>query len=302
MTHCTVSGPPIRLDRFLQHWLGGHVGRRRIAAMVAAGEVRVNARRARKGHVVRAGDEITVGTLPSVEPGLVPSPMPLSIVHCDPTLVAVDKPPGVPSTGGAAGPSIAGALLARFPEMAAIDPLRGAGLVHRLDTGTSGLLLAARDPATHAYLRDAFTRKRVRKEYLAIVRGTVAGEGRVDRPLRRRPGTRGRMEPARTARRAWRAVTEYTPVRAGRDVSLLRLRMRTGVTHQLRAHMASIGHPVLGDTRYGPACDPGAALPFTGHCLHAWRLEFEARELPRISTAFPSHWRELCERFGWEPL
>ncbi len=297
-TRCVVSGPPVRLDRFLQRSLGGAIGRRRIAAMLAAGGVRVNARPARKGMIVREGDVITIAALPTREP-LVPTPLPLRIVHADDDLVAVDKPPGLPSLGGARSPNVASALLARFPEMAAIDPMRGAGLVHRLDTATSGLLLAARHPASHARLRAEFTAKRIAKEYLAIVAGELTETGTIDQPLRRRRGTRGRVEPAARGSGGWDAVTHYAPLEQSAAMTLVRLRMRTGVTHQLRAHMAAIGHPVLGDARYGGARAREVALPFDGQCLHALSVDFDAVGLPRLATEFPSHWAPLCEAAGW---
>jgi 23S rRNA-/tRNA-specific pseudouridylate synthase len=93
-------------------------------------------------------------------------------------------------------------------------------------------------------------------------------------------------------------VTEYTPLVIGRDATLVKLRMRTGVTHQLRAHMAAIGHPILGDTRYG---GPRGArdVGFTGHCLHARRVAFDAPDLQELATAFPAHWEAVCRAQGW---
>ena len=291
-----VRGAPIRLDRFVQAWLGERLGRRRIAAMVAAGVVRVNARRAPKGRMLRDGDTVTLEAEPRAVI-LTPTPVALTIVHADESLVAIDKAPGMPSLGGAITPSVASALLAAYPEMALIDPARGAGLAHRLDTATSGLLIAARTRDVHRRLRDELGAKRVEKEYLAIVAGALRAAGRVDQSLRRRHGTRARMEPA-GADTGWRAVTEYAPLAVGVDATLVRLRMRTGVTHQLRAHMAAIGHPVLGDARYGRPRD-AHDVGFAGHCLHARRVAFDAPDLPPLATAFPAHWEAVCRAQGW---
>jgi 23S rRNA pseudouridine1911/1915/1917 synthase len=244
------------------------------------------------------------------EPRLVPIPALLPILHVDADLVAVDKPPGMPSTGGPSRrPSVAAILLARFPEMAAIDPQRAAGLVHRLDTGTSGLLVAARHPAAYHRVRREFARKAVEKDYLAVVRGRIARPGSVARPLRRGPRSRSRMVPARPgALSGWPARTEFAPLASAPGLSLVRLRMRTGVTHQLRVHMAMIGHPILGDTRYGPhaptgrasagaACEAGRA---EWHYLHALALRFDAAGFPcDLRTPFPAHWRPLFQRLGW---
>jgi len=277
--------------------------------MLAAGDVRVNGRPAAKGALLRAGDEVAVHAWPE-EPRLVQVSAPLPIVRVDADLVAVDKPPGMHSTGGpSAGPSVAAILLARFPEMAAIDPWRAAGLVHRLDTGTSGLLLAARHPAAYRRLRREFTRKAVEKDYLAVVRGAITRPGWVARSLRRAPRSRRRVIPARPgAASGWPARTEFVPLGSAAGLSLVRLRMRTGVTHQLRVHMATLGHPILGDTRYGRLVTTAALAPDVerdanggeGHYLHAVALRFDSAGFPRgLRTPFPVHWRPLFERLGW---
>jgi 23S rRNA pseudouridine1911/1915/1917 synthase len=204
-------------------------------------------------------------------------------------------------------PSAASALLERFPEMASIDRVRAAGLVHRLDTGTSGLLLAARRPDVHHRLRGAFAGKRVIKEYLAVVRGEITIAGRITRPLRRDRRRRGRMIVGLPEGRGWAAETEYTPSAHAPDLTLVRLRMRTGVTHQLRAHLGHIGHPVLGDERYGskrmtvdePAEHAQAAAE-DWHYLHALRMWSEdPGVMPELTAAFPAHWRPLFRRLGW---
>ena len=147
LARLTVAGESRRVDRFLRDELGAGFGRRAVAALIAAGAVRVNGRVAAKSTLVAAGDEVTVDARPEASTTLQSLPLSLAIVHCDEQLVAVDKPPGLPSTAGRGGAaSVAAGLLHRFPEMAAIDSTRAAGLVHRLDTGTSGLLLAARTP------------------------------------------------------------------------------------------------------------------------------------------------------------
>ena len=304
-----MSGAPIRLDRFLRTWLGACIGRRRLAAMLAAGDVRVNGRPAAKGTLLRAGDEVAVYAWPE-EPRLVPVGAPLPIIHVDADLVAVDKPPGMPSTGGpSAGPSVAAILLARFPEMAAIDPQRAAGLVHRLDTGTSGILIAARHPAAYQRLRREFTHKAVEKDYLAVVRGRLAQPGSIARALRRDPRSRSSMVPARPgAPSGWPARTDLVPLDSAAGLSLVRLRMRTGVTHQLRVHMAMLGHPILGDARYGRHVATGTPVPGVerdakaagGHYLHAVALRFDTAGFPHeLRTSFPSHWQPLFERLGW---
>jgi 23S rRNA-/tRNA-specific pseudouridylate synthase len=186
--------------------------------------------------------------------------------------------------------------------MAAIDATRAAGLVHRLDTGTSGLLVAARTADAFRRLRAAFRAKAIAKEYLAVVRGRLTAAGRVTLALERR---RTRMVPAR-AGGGWDAASEYWPIAADDDLTLVHLRMRSGVTHQLRVHLAHIGHPVLGDRRYGDAAAPrtaGLVEAGTGwHYLHALRLRADdSALLPALATPFPRHWEALVVARGWRP-
>ncbi len=305
----TVSSDPIRLDRFLATtgpYTG--LGRRALAAVLDTGGVRVNGKRARKGTIVRPGDTITMEPRASPPaPAIVRSP--LAVLHVDDDVVAVDKRPGLPTTTGRApGPTLAEALIARFPEMAGFGDPRHAGLVHRLDTGTSGVLLAARKASVYTRLRTAFARKRAVKDYLAVVAGRLDDEHRVTLPLARHARSRGRMVPARSSQRAWPAETEVVPIDVKRVAdgafTVVRLRMRTGVTHQLRVHLASLGHPIVGDRRYGDTTTAAAlGLPLPDwHYLHAWKIAFDDPDLPwRVATPFPAHWVPLFTARGWVP-
>lgn len=291
----------MRLDRWLlaQPGLGG-LGRRPLAEMLAAGRVRVNGTRARKGTIVRPGDVLTF-TISSSTPHP-PAMAPLIEVYADPNVVAVDKPPGIPSIlGRTPGPSIASALLDRDPAMATFGDARHAGLVHRLDTGTSGLLLAARHADAYARFRAAFAAKRLAKDYLAIVVGKVEEPTVLTTPLTRAPRSRRRMVVTR-GDRGWPARTEITPLASDGMLSVVGLRMRTGVTHQLRVHLASIGCPVLGDARYGsPDARLDVGIPLADwHYLHARAVTFDDADLPQtITTPFPAHWRPLFAARGW---
>lgn len=253
--------------------------------------------------MVRAADTITVLAEPPAAVDDAP-PVALPLLLVDPMLVAVDKPPGLATTvGRAPGPSLAAALLARFPEMAAIGDARHAGLVHRLDTGTSGVLLAARTLVSHARLRTAFRRKTVRKDYLAVVAGRLERPRKVTQALARRRRGAGRMVAAAGAEKSWPASTEIVPIAGDDALTVVRLQMRTGVTHQLRVHLAGIGHPIVGDRRYGREVALPATLgvpPPHWHFLHAWRIGFDDPDLPdAIATPFPAHWAPLFAARGW---
>jgi 23S rRNA pseudouridine1911/1915/1917 synthase len=274
------------------------VGRRRWGELFAAGWVEVDGRRARKGDRVTPGARVSLTGAPPAGDALAPDPAPddpLDVLHVDPRVVAIAKPAGVPSHPLRAGErgTAANALVARFPECAAAGrDAREAGLVHRLDRGTSGVLVAARDAAAWRALRAGLSSGGADKRYLALVAGH-ADPGASDTPLcqrgRRaylaRPGDRGAL-PAETA---------WEPVSHAGGLTLVRAHATTGRMHQVRAHLAAAGHPLAGDPLYGgpdDVCD----LPF----LHA-----ESIDLPhpdggrlRVAAALPADRAALLARLG----
>ena len=256
-----------RLDAFVSAVLPD-LSRRLVRRVIAEGGVRVNGRRAPKGLRLHAGDRVTVAELPA---HLEPEPdLRIAVVYEDGDLVALDKPGGMPAH--ALDPrqrgTAAAFLLARYPEVAAVGDHLAPGLVHRLDTGTSGLLLAARTAGVYAVLRAAFRARAVEKWYLAAVAGNAASlHGlRTAVPLAHDPRDRRRMVPAAPGARGWPAETYIEVLHAGHERSAVRARIRTGLTHQVRAHLALLDHPVLGDRLYG---GPPADLPADRHALHA---------------------------------
>ena len=252
-------------------WLAAalELPRARVKELLERGAVRIGGRPPRKGDRTVAGARVEV-TLTDEDPRPVPQPeLPLSVIHLDPQLVAVDKPAGMPShplQPGERG-TVVNALVARHPECvdASADPREG-GLVHRLDTLTSGVLLAARSAEAWRALREAFSGRRVDKRYLAVATGPVADEGEIDLPLRHRGD---HVEPAMSGG-GREALTDFRVLSRAGDASLLEVRIHTGVLHQIRAHLAAIGAPVLGDTDYGGRPLPGLDRFF----LHAARLGF----------------------------
>ena len=250
-------------------WLAGalELPRTRVKELLERGAVRIGGRPPRKGDRTVAGARVEV-TLPDDDPRPVPQPeLPLDVIHLDAQLVAVDKPSGMPShplEPGERG-TLVNALVARHPECAdaSADPREG-GLVHRLDTLTSGVLLAARTAEAWRALRDAFSGRQVDKRYLAVVTGPIADEGEIDLPLRHRAD---HVEPALSGG-GREALTDFRVLSRTGDASLLEVRIHTGVLHQIRAHLAAIGAPVLGDADYGGRPFPGLDRFF----LHAARL------------------------------
>lgn len=262
-----------RLDRVVALVAG--CSRAEAARLVDAGAVAVGGRAVTtRSHRLAEGDELDVD-LPerAAEADLVADPgVVVPVVHEDPHLLVVDKPAGLvvhPGAGQAAGTMVHG-LLARYPELRAVGSPGRPGIVHRLDKGTSGLMLVARtEPAYHALVA-MLAERRVERRYRTLVWGTVGSRtGVVDAPVGRSPHDRTRMAVTVTGRPA---RTRYEVVRtyhAPVEVTELCCQLETGRTHQVRVHLASIGHRVVGDSRYG---GQRQSLPMDRPFLHAERL------------------------------
>ncbi len=268
-----------RLDVVLARRVPG-LSRARAKQWVAEGAARVDGRRAKKSHALRHGEKVTLERLPAPRDfDATPDPdLPLEVVLETDRLVVIDKPAGVPSHPLALGErgTAAGALVARYPEMRGVGySRREPGLVHRLDTDTSGLLLAARDAQTFEALRDQLRTGQIDKRYLARCVGVVEAPHVVDTPIANDPRdprkVRACIDP-REAKRlgAWPAKTEIVGSTPAEDGSLVTLRASHARRHQIRVHLASIGHPLLGDTLYG-----GPAFGHLDrHLLHAVSMRF----------------------------
>jgi 23S rRNA pseudouridine1911/1915/1917 synthase len=294
----------LRLDRFLvariPRW-----SRRQSHAAIAAGAVLVNRRRGRKGDMVRPGDVVDARLGDFIGDLVGQSDVPLAILYEDDALVVVDKPAGVPAVALRPGDrgTIANALIARYPELAGVGRPFEAGLVHRLDTPTSGVLAAARSQSDWQGLRAQFSARRVGKLYVAAVGGAVTQSGAISIPIGHRPGDPRTMVVAAESShpgRARQAITRYRPVQRWGDGTLLAVTIPTGVRHQIRVHLASIGHPVLGDPLYADQTSANAAPRLM---LHAARLTFvhpRTGNRLRVRSPLPddvrSALRQLTER------
>ncbi len=256
-----------RLDAFLAATAGS---RAQAARAVAEGRVRVDGARVRKGHVLGGGEAVELTAPPAASPAVDPAvpAVPFAVVLEDDVLIVVDKPAGLvvhPARGHRKG-TLAQALAGRAGGGG--DPAR-AGIVHRLDKDTSGLMVLARTSAAHRSLKAALVARTMRREYLALVAGTPpARTGTIDAPLGRDRRRRTRMSSDTDSPRS--AVTHFALERVLPGHALLRVTLETGRTHQIRAHLRSIGHPVAGDPEYGTQGELGLARQF----LHAARLAF----------------------------
>jgi 23S rRNA pseudouridine1911/1915/1917 synthase len=254
-----------RLDAFLAAPLGS---RARAQRLIEAGAVLVDGRAAPKRHRLAAGEVVTVDEPPPAPPAA-EAPPSFAVPYRDEHLLVVDKPAGVvvhPARGHHSGTlSQALAGVAAGGEDAA-----RAGIVHRLDRDTSGLLVVARSEAVHRALRNALQARAITREYLALVEGRPpARTGTIDAPVGRDRRVRTRMSTDTDEPRA--AITHFEIDRALPRTTLLRVRLETGRTHQIRAHLRAIDHPVVGDPEYGTAGRLGLERQF----LHAARLAFD---------------------------
>jgi 23S rRNA pseudouridine1911/1915/1917 synthase len=266
----------IRLDVVLQRIMP-EASRSRIQQWIKAGHVTVD------GGSAKASDELKVGQAVAVHPASPPplnafaEEIPLDILYEDAHLVAVNKPAGmvVHLGAGQVEGTLVNALLGRYGALSSEGEAERPGIVHRIDKDTSGVLLVARTDAAHRALAEQFATRRIGKVYLALVQGVLQiapGEtGRIDKPIERDPRHRTRMTARSGVGR--KSITEYTVVKrldqSKPGFTLLEVRILTGRTHQIRAHMASIGHPVAGDVLYG-----AAKGPLERFFLHAHRIQF----------------------------
>lgn len=270
-----------RLDRVLSDRLS--TPRNQIQQWIRAGLVQLDGEPTRSAHLVAVG-EVFVCEPPvrDLRRGIEPEEGDLELLHEDADLVVLIKPPGLvvhPGAGRSHG-TLAHRLLARFPEIAEVGGAGRPGIVHRLDKDTSGVLVVARTPRAYEHLSQAFAARQVDKRYLALAYGTPrASSGRIEAPIGRHPTRRKEMAVRNDGRAA---STLYELLQASSGICFLEIDLQTGRTHQIRVHLKSLGHPLIGDPVYGEARWKGLPKPvqkplreFPRPALHAWRLAFD---------------------------
>ncbi|MGB9885565.1 MAG: RluA family pseudouridine synthase [Moorellales bacterium] len=259
-----------RLDVYL--FQGGFFpSRAQAQRAIANGRVTVNGQPVKSGYRLRSGDRLRVEWEPPAPISLAAEDIPLEVLYEDQDLLVVNKPQGLvvhPAPGHAQG-TLVNALLKRCPDLSGIGGALRPGVVHRLDKDTSGLMVVAKNDGAHLELARQLKERTLSRVYLALVHGRPPLAGTVRAPVGRHPKERKKM--AVRTEGGKEAVTHYRVLEYFPGYALLEVRLETGRTHQIRVHLASLGHPVVGDRLYGRRQPP---LPVPGQLLHAFRLAF----------------------------
>ena len=287
---------PDALKERLDHYLvrTGFASSRRVAQeLVERGMVRINGRRSKKSEIVGAEDRVEVATTNRravIEPN---ADLPLEVIHEDAAVIVVNKPGGMPChpLNADERDTVMNAVVARFPDVATVGekPLEG-GLLHRLDNGTSGALLIARNRGTFDRLRDAIRAGRIARRYEALVAGAVERRTEIDTPIAHHAKNARKMivgDPASAnPKRAGRAAnTVVEPLRRVGEFTLLSIAPKTGSRHQIRVHLSSIGHPIVGDTLYGGPVSE--SLAHGRFWLHLCDVAFDSPAVGHVKVTAP---------------
>ncbi len=288
-----------RVDALLARHLEGF-SRSAVQRLIEGGAVLLGGKAVKKNTLSAAGDRFFV-TLPELaDIPLVPQDIPLDVVYEDGDVIVVNKPRGLvvhPAPGHPDGTLVNALLYHCGDTLSGIGGEKRPGIVHRIDKDTSGLIIAAKNDAAHLALSAQLSDHSLCREYEAVVRGRLREDsGTIDAPIGRHPTDRKRMAVTQKASRS--AVTHWEVIARYGGYTHIRCRLETGRTHQIRVHMAYIGHPLLGDFTYGaPSPDKG----LEGQCLHARHLRFvhpTSGELVELETPLPDYFLEVLKRLG----
>jgi len=277
----TVTEPGERLDKLVTTVLVGDdltsetISRVRVQQAIKDGKVTVNGKAEKPAYRVEMGDRLQIEPIdpPASAAPILPEAIPLRVIYEDALIAAIDKPAGMvvhPAIGHFSG-TLVNAVLNRWPQTASVGTAGRAGIVHRLDMDTSGVILIAKSERAHRHLAAQFKARTVQKRYLGLVHGWLdTPTGEIDAPIGRDPHQRRRMAVVRGGRVA---ITDYTVLKLFHDLSYLEMRPKTGRTHQQRVHMAFLKHPIVGDRIYGHRKSGiNGAVRLTRQFLHAESL------------------------------
>jgi 23S rRNA pseudouridine1911/1915/1917 synthase len=285
-----------RLDVFLAKE-NPELSRSHIQKLITGEQVTVNGDPVRSSYRVKPGDEVVLRVPPPRELEVVPENIPLDIYYEDADVVVVNKPRGMvvhPAEGNYSG-TLVNALLFHCRDLSGVNGIMRPGIVHRLDKDTSGLIMVAKNDLAHLELARQLKERRVTRRYIALAHGNFAEDrGTVDAPIGRHPRDRQRM--AVVSQGGRHAVTHYRVLERFGPYTLLELRLETGRTHQIRVHMAYLGHPLVGDLKYGPS---RPHFDLQGQFLHAATLGFHhprEGEYMEFTAPLPGELQDILAR------
>ena len=288
----------IRIDKYLASRLPDY-SRSFLQKLVGEGQVLAEGKPVKSNYTISAGEQISLSVPDAVEPEIVPEPIPLDILYEDASLLVINKPKGMvvhPCPGHYSGTLVNALMYHCKDQLSGINGVMRPGIVHRIDQNTTGSLVVCKTDAAHRFLAQQLKDHSITRKYRAIVHGNLKEEeGTVNAPIGRHPVDRKKM--AVNERCGRNAVTHYRVLERFGSFTYLECRLETGRTHQIRVHMASIGHPLLGDDVYGPSRCPIPGL--TGQTLHAMTLGFihpETGTYMEFEAPLPEYFENLLEK------
>lgn len=294
----TGEGEASRLDAFLSAQLDG-LSRSHIQKILKGGGVLVNGRLEKSSYRVAPGDQVELEVPEPEEPEILAEEMDLDILYEDRDIILINKPKGMvvhPAAGHYSGTLVNGLMAHCREDLSGINGVLRPGIVHRIDMDTTGVLIACKNDFAHTSIAQQLKVHSITRKYYAIVHGVIREEeGTVNAPIGRHPTDRKKM--SINTKNGREAVTHYRVLQRFEKFTYVECQLETGRTHQIRVHMASIHHPLLGDTVYGPAKCPVSGLQ--GQTLHAGVLGFihpRTREYMEFSAPLPEYFQELLKK------
>ena len=294
----TGEGEASRLDAFLSAQLDG-LSRSHIQKILKGGGVLVNGRPEKSSYRVAPGDQVELEVPEPEEPEILAEEMDLDILYEDRDIILINKPKGMvvhPAAGHYSGTLVNGLLAHCREDLSGINGVLRPGIVHRIDMDTTGVLIACKNDFAHTSIAQQLKVHSITRKYYAIVHGVIREEeGTVNAPIGRHPTDRKKM--SINTKNGREAVTHYRVLQRFEKFTYVECQLETGRTHQIRVHMASIHHPLLGDTVYGPAKCPVSGLQ--GQTLHAGVLGFihpRTGEYMEFSAPLPEYFQELLKK------
>ena len=290
-----------RIDKYLASLLPDY-SRSYIQKMIADGNVQADGRSLKANYRIRTGDHLTVAAADPVIPEIVPENIPLDILYEDSDILVVNKPRGMvvhPALGHYSGTLVNAVMYHCRDDLSTINGVLRLGIVHRIDKDTTGVLVVCKNDIAHRKIAEQLSVHSITRRYRALVYNNIKEDtGTVDAPIGRMPNDRKKM--GINYKNGRNAVTHYRVLERFGRYTYIECQLETGRTHQIRVHMTSIGHPLIGDTVYGPSRDP---FHLGGQALHAMVLGFihpTSGEYVEFQAPLPEYFQKLLQRFEKE--